>query len=109
MFNDPRILVQLRLRSALKPPIPRFACLACLAPSVPRDHRTHAKARNESNAKAKEEQKRLIHVRPLERPEVNDQEPVVGWHRLLLRSHSQRPENFSKRLRLRISQHLDPA
>src|SRR6516165_11740950 len=40
----------LRLRSALKRPMPRFVFLACFAPSMLRDHRTHAKARNESDA-----------------------------------------------------------
>jgi hypothetical protein len=41
-----------------------FACLKCLAPSVLRDQRTHAIARNESDANAKKEQDRLIHVPP---------------------------------------------
>jgi hypothetical protein len=54
--------------------MPLFVFLACLAPSALRDHRPHAKARNEADAKAKEKQKRLIHVRPLGRSEVNDQE-----------------------------------
>ena len=40
----------LRLRSALKRPMPRFVFLACFARSMLRDHRTHAKARNESDA-----------------------------------------------------------
>jgi hypothetical protein len=48
-----------------------------LAPSILRDHLTHAKARNESDAKAEKEQKRLIHVRPL---------GASRKHRLLLAS-----------------------
>jgi hypothetical protein len=54
----------LRLRSALTRPMPLFVFLACLVPSMLRDHCTHAKAQNESDANAVDEQKRLIHVRP---------------------------------------------
>ena len=41
------------------------ACLAYvarLAPMAQRDHRTHAIARREADATAKEEQKRLLHI-----------------------------------------------
>jgi hypothetical protein len=39
-----------------------LAYLARLAPSAHRDHRTHAIARNEADATAKEEQERLLHI-----------------------------------------------
>ena len=50
-----------------------FARLACFAPSVLKDHRTHAITRNESDATAKKEQERLIHVRRLGLPQTD------GW------------------------------
>jgi hypothetical protein len=93
--------------AALQRTTPPFVCLACLTPSILRDHHTHAKARNESDAKAKKEQKRLIHVLPLERPQESATS-LRGIPRAA--SASRKPASivreFSKRIELLKNQQI---